>query len=237
MRKPIIGITVESKFDPSDPRSGGKIDMNWNYAQVIADAGGVPIILLPMTNAKDVASFIDGWLITGGADIDAARFGEANHPKVEFSDPSRYDFEAALFEAIPADLPILGICYGCQFLNVVNGGSLIQHVPDVVGHELDQHGTIQAYSVEPESQLADALGASAANGQSWHHQAVGKVAPSMRVVAKNEDGLIEGLESVDRPWVVATQWHPERTPDDSASTNLFKTFVDRATTFAVQKRS
>src|ERR1700736_3619465 len=91
--KPLIGITVDSAHDPEDPRTRGKLTLNWNYAQAIADAGGVPILVPPMADMKALSEVIDGWLIPGGLDIDARRFGEENHSRVELQDPARYEAE------------------------------------------------------------------------------------------------------------------------------------------------
>ena len=96
--KPVIGITVECKHLPQDERTRGSLTLNWNYAQAIAEAGGVPIVIPPTADPNAIAQMIDGWLIPGGYDIDAANFGEENHPKVELQDPSRFQAEQALLK-------------------------------------------------------------------------------------------------------------------------------------------
>ena len=105
--KPIIGITTECEHQPEDSRTRGSFKLNWNYAQAIADAGGVPLVIPPVADPKEVAQIIDGWLIPGGADIDAARFGEENHAKVELQDPARCEVEQELMCHISPDLPVL----------------------------------------------------------------------------------------------------------------------------------
>lgn len=231
---PIIGITVDSKQDP-DPRTRGTLSLNWNYAQAIADAGGIPVLIPPMADMKQIAQMIDGWLIPGGDDIDACRFGEENHPEVRLQDPARYDGESRLYAEVDSDLPVFGICYGCQFLNVERGGSLVQHLPDVVGHESHSGGTLQEYSIE-ESRLSDATGTTRIEGKSYHHQAVKSAGQGLRVVAKSDDGTIEAVEATDRPWMIGVQWHPERTLEDEATQRLFKDFIEAARAYSLKKR-
>lgn len=234
--QPIIGITVDSIPDPDEVRTRGKLSLNWNYAQAVADAGGIPILIPPMADAKRLAGMIDGLLIPGGADINAERFGEENHPKVELQDPVRYEGEADLVSHLDSETPILGICYGCQFLNVVRGGTLIQHLPDAVGHESHSGGTLQEYSIS-ESRLREATGAAVVSGKSYHHQAVKDLGQNLRVVATADDGTIEALEATDRPWVIGVQWHPERTLEDPATRHLFQAFVAAAAQHSERKRA
>jgi putative glutamine amidotransferase len=181
-----------------------------------------------------LANVIHGWLIPGGDDIDAAQFGEENHPKVSLQDPARFEAERSLYGAIDPAMPVLGICYGCQFLNVAAGGSLVQHVPDEVGHETHSGGTMQSYPLE-ESRLREIAGVPEMTGKSYHHQAVGRVAEGMRVVAKHEDGTVEALEATDRPWMIGVQWHPERTLEDAPTRRLFEDFVRSAAQYAESK--
>ena len=229
--KPIIGITVEPSHEPGDARTRGKLTLNWNYAEVISNAGGLPILIPPTADMAEVASFLDGWLIPGGLDIDASEFGQTNHPEVNLQDPSRFKSEAALYKQVDQNMPILGICYGCQFLNVVRGGSLIQHLPDVVGHQSHEGGTQEDYVPVGESKFANVVGGPM-KGKSYHHQAVDKVGAGLKVVAKANDGTIEALEATDRPWTIGVQWHPERSPEDPANKALILNFVEAARAYA-----
>lgn len=226
--KPIIGISVDCQQNLDDSRSGGQLRLNWNYAQAISEAGGVPILVPPTADMEAIAEIIDGWLIPGGDDIDAKNFGEENHPEVKLSDPARFNAESRLFHAIDKNLPVFGICYGCQFVNVVQGGSLIQHLPDVVGHNQDTGGTLQSYQIEASSKLADTIQDVRIDGKSYHHQAVSRVANGMVVTARNEDGTVEALESAVRPWLVGVQWHPERTLEDPKTRRIFESFIAAA---------
>lgn len=233
-RKPVIGITVDCTHDPEDARTRGKLELNWNYAQAVVDAGGVPIMIPPIADMDVIAPMLDGWLIPGGDDIDASRFGQENHPKASLQDPLRFEGEQKLYERIPGDLPVLGICYGCQFLNVVRGGDLIQHLPDVV-ETAHTGGVLQSYEIDPDSKLSHVAKTTEMTGKSYHHQAVDHTGEGLRVVAKNPDGTVEAIEATDRPWLIGVQWHPERTTEDEATKNLFREFIRAAGDFASKR--
>lgn len=226
--KPLIAITTECDFDDSNPRSKGKISLNYNYAEQVALAGGNPVLVTPLTDLDAMASLIDGWLIPGGADMDASHFGEANHPEVELMNPKRWEMEYAFYKKVDPNLPILGICFGCQFINVMRGGSLIQHLPDVVSHGEHSGGTMQSYSLTEGSHLGSHTGVKEIEGASYHHQAINRVGDGLSVVASHEDGTIEAVEDPQHPYFVGVQWHPERTPEDLATKNLFRSFIEAA---------
>lgn len=237
MSKPIIAITTECKFEPDNPRTRGSITLNWNYAEEVAKAGGVPLIVPPMADMAEIAKVIDGWLITGGNDINAKHWGEENHPSVELGDPNRFDSEKHLYEAVAGtDMPIFGICYGCQFMNVAGGGSLIQDLPSE-GREGHSGGPLQSVSVAPESKIASIVGQTEIEGKSYHHQAVGAVAPGLQVVSHHEDGTVEAVEGCGPEWRIGVQWHPERTPDDGATQKLFADFVRAAAEYRAKRLS
>jgi putative glutamine amidotransferase len=234
--KPLIAITVDVIPEPENERTRGKLILNWNYAEMVAKAGGNPLLITPLTDVATIAPLIDGWLIPGGEDIDAAHFGEENHPKVGLQDPRRWEMEDALYQHVDQELPVLGICYGCQFLNVKRGGSLIQHLPDVVNHEAHSGGTMQTYHVASSSKLARYAGTDWIEGKSYHHQAVGRIGEGLEVVAKTEDGTVEAIEDQSKPFLVGVQWHPERTPDDAATLSLFREFVQAAQAYSKVKQ-
>jgi len=234
--KPLIGITVVSKFAPEDARTRGKLELNWNYAEEVAKSGGVPILIPPVADLEVLAGILDGWLIPGGADIDARHWGEENHPKVDLGDPSRFETEAKLYQLIPKEMPVLGICYGCQFLNVQAGGSLEQHIPDRVSQSDHEGGTMQSYPVDPESQLARLTGTQTIEGKSYHHQAVGRLGDGLKITSRHEDGTVEAIESTDDRWLIGVQWHPERTPGSQATQNLMREFVNACRKFKEARR-
>jgi putative glutamine amidotransferase len=184
---------------------------------------------------------VDGLLLTGGGDIDPARYGELVQGSIDI-DPARDESEFGLARAALArDLPVLGVCRGLQVLNVLLGGSLEQHreghspkYPPAGAAMPDDPGGSQAVrhlvSIEPGSRLAEACGVDAFTVNSSHHQVITapRLAPALRATACVGDA-IEAVESSSHEWVVAVQWHPERTAQvDPAATRIFDAFVRAA---------
>jgi putative glutamine amidotransferase len=233
--KPLIGITVDCEFDATNDRSNGKVTLNWNYPARVAEAGGNPILITPLTDITEIVPILDGWLIPGGADMDPRHFGEANHPETVPMSPLRWEMEDELYDLINPTMPILGICYGCQFLNVKRGGSLIQHLPDVVDHEQHTGGTLERIELSNDSRLAVLTKGDVIDGKSYHHQAVNRLGDGLQVVGKHSDGTIEAIEDPTKPFFIGVQWHPERLPDDESNTNLFSAFVKAAMAYSESK--
>lgn len=222
--KPLIAIT-------SDIQPDSRHSLNWNYAEQVALAGGNPLIVSPLTDLTEVVELFDGWLIPGGADFDSVHYGQDLHPKAELQHPARWEMEARMYSLVAPDLPILGICGGCQFINVIRGGSLFQHIPDQVGHEEHSGGTLQDYKVSEHSVLARSASTTVITGKSYHHQAVDRLGEGLVISAYSQDGTVEAIEDQSKLFCVGVQWHPERTPDDSATKNIFKAFVAAAQEF------
>ncbi len=234
MSRPIIGITMTSGDDPKTGEKYTRHLLNRAYIDRVSEAGGAPILLPPGTDPASVLPGLDGLLITGGDDIDSANWGEPPHPESSFEDPRRAALELALLKAADPRMPVFGICYGCQMLNVSFGGSITQHLPDVVGDDKHRGDPVQQYTVEPGSKLAKILGGERAEGRSSHHQAVNQTGPGLKVVARHEDGTIEAVETEDQRWIVGVQWHPERTASDT-SDKLFDSFVRAAERYREEK--
>ncbi|MBS1704343.1 MAG: gamma-glutamyl-gamma-aminobutyrate hydrolase family protein [Armatimonadetes bacterium] len=233
--KPIIAITVESKFDPETPRSRGKLELNWNYPEEIVKAGGVPIIVAPMADMAELAPIVDGWLIPGGADINSSEWGEELHPEAEVQDGTRFNAEKQLFTHLDPQVPILGICYGAQALNVLHGGSLEQHVPDRTGHEHHSGGTPQDYTLDESSRLARMLGQTKVHGPSYHHQAIARLGEGISAVGHHDDGTIEAIEANGSRWLFGLQCHPERAPGENWTQTLFREFIQAAAAYRQTK--
>jgi len=213
------------------------------YAEAVARAGGLGVVLAPeeldRSAAHAVLARFDGLLLTGGIDVDPARYGRSPAPETYGCDPVTDTFEMALLEAaLAAAVPTLAICRGLQLLNVNRGGTLHQHItgrPGLVPHGVPNGGggSLVEVAVEPDSRLAGVLGASAV-GFCHHHQAVDGLGRALRVVARAPDGVIEAVEPLDGDgWALAVQWHPEDAAGgDPSQQRLFDSFVAEARAFA-----
>lgn len=176
--------------------------------------------------AADAAAF-DAIVLCGGDDVDARRWGEANHPSVGLVPPERDEYEIGIVRAAVArGVPLLGVCRGSQVMNVALGGTLEQHVPDVPGRGAHGDGARHPVDTVPGT-LLGGLGAHAVVN-SFHHQAVGRLAAPLRIAARSPDG---GVEAVEGPgaFCVGVQWHPERVGNDEPfGSGLFRALVDAA---------
>jgi putative glutamine amidotransferase len=192
------------------------------YTDALSRAGVRPAILASPDPARpeEMLAPFAGVVLLGGGDVDPARYNQAPHDEVYGIEPDRDLLELGLARAaVTAGRPVLAICRGLQVLNVVLGGTLIQHLPDVPG--TGAHGrpttdgapAIHEVRIEPGSRLAAALGGARvlAGCTSIHHQAADRIAPGLVVTGRSPDGVVEALEVSGRGWVLAVQWHPERT--------------------------
>jgi putative glutamine amidotransferase len=190
-----------------------------NYAEQVAAAGGIPVLLPPLPGVAAAVGRLDGLLLTGGGDIDPARYGAQPHPRTGRVSVLRDAAELELLDAaMAAGLPVLGVCRGMQLLNVARGGTLCQHLPDDAGHT-PAPGTFGSHPVRVAAgtRLAGILGA---NGDgvdvpTAHHQAVDRLGEGLVATAWAEDGVIEAVEpsAAGDPFLLAVQWHPEAGAD------------------------
>jgi putative glutamine amidotransferase len=187
-----------------------------NYADQVAAAGGTPVVLPPLPGIEVVIGRLDGLIISGGPDVDPSRYGEPAGPHTTVIRPDRDAAETALvMTAIAAGLPVLGICRGLQVINVALGGSLTQHLPDVVGHhghsptpgQMGEHEV----RIEPGSKLAAILRTERAAVPTHHHQGVDRLAPGLTPLAWADDGIVEAFDfaAPGHGFALAVQWHPE----------------------------
>ena len=232
--KPIIAITAGTSKNDHTGDPEGTVSVSRDYVRRVIDAGGTPVIIPPDADVAELANVIDGWLIPGGDDFDAALWGEDTHPEAKLGSPNRLKTETDLYQSAPADLPILGICYGAQFINIMQGGTLEQHLPDRLGHDNHRGDPVQNYNIDSGSTTHKIFGPQA-RGKSWHHQAVGKVGNDLKAVAWHEDGTIEAIESTNGRWFVGLQWHPERThlPESDLP---FRAFIEAATQYKESRK-
>jgi putative glutamine amidotransferase len=202
-----------------------------NYVDQVALAGGAPVMLPPVPAAESAISRLDGLIISGGPDIEPARYGEQPGPRTTVVRPGRDAAELAFFRAaVAGGVPVLGICRGMQLMNVALGGTLIQHLPDVVGHE--EHspapGAMGRHEVTvgrsgSRSRLAGILGQGAHLVPTHHHQGVDRLGDGLVATAWAADGTVEAVE-LDVRFALGVQWHPEA-GDDPA---LFVALIEAA---------
>jgi putative glutamine amidotransferase len=216
-----------------------RIRLSLNYARSLEGAGLIPLVVPPLTDPTTAGAILDsagGLLLTGGEDVDPARFGAAAHPRLGAVNPQRDATELALIEAARTRrVPILAICRGIQILNVEYGGTLYQDLPSqrpsAVEHDStgDRHTRTHEVSITAGSRLAAATGASTMAVNSYHHQAVDRCGAGVHVTAVASDGVIEAVEADDPSWwVLCVQWHPEDLTTDVRSWDrgIFKAFAD-----------
>jgi putative glutamine amidotransferase len=190
-----------------------------SYVTAVQAAGGLPLILPPDDEAAEtpdpLLDKVDGLVLTGGADVDPGSYGATPSPHTGETRPERDRFELALiYRAMERGIPVLGICRGGQMLNVACGGTLIQHLPDAVGHDrhLATPGTFSEHEVELEagSLVARAAGAQRITVKSHHHQAVDELGDGLAATGHAlPDAVVEAVESTDHDFALGVLWHPE----------------------------
>lgn len=227
---PLIGITTYHRNE------NNVFTLPAEYVDAVRRAGGIPVLIPPgETQLEALLPHLDGLILSGGGDVDPALYGGDAHQTVYNVNPERDSSETAIVaKVVESGLPTLGICRGLQLLNVALGGTLVEHLPDVVGEDVP-HRTlppgpvVHPVQIEPDSHLAQILQTEQAETASWHHQAPAQVAPPLKVVATAPDGTLEALEMPNHPWLIAVQWHPELTAaNDAAQQRLFDTLVEVA---------
>lgn len=235
---PVIGISCYSQQARWGNWDSQAVLLPRRYVDKVAQAGGLPVLLPPVGGGGRLLPRLDGLVLSGGSDVDPARYGATAHPEAGPFYPDRDGAELELCQrALDSGLPLLGICRGLQVINVALGGTLYQHLPGVVGHdghspELAGYGSHKV-SVAPGTQLSGILGRSEAAVPTHHHQAIDRLGTGLVATAWADDGIIEAAEfaSADAggvpaavPFMIAVQWHPEAGDDLS----LFSALVAAA---------
>jgi putative glutamine amidotransferase len=202
----------------------------YNYVDGVAKAGGCPVLLPPScSGAAAVLDAVDGLVLTGGPDVDPHLYGGSPHHKTDSPREARDAWEMALCQgALERGVPLLAICRGLQLLNVSLGGTLHQHLPEVVGHD-DHRAAMGQMStnrvdVEPGSTVANILGPET-KGRCHHHQGVDQLGGRLRAVGFAQDGSVEAVEVPGAGFAIGVQWHPEEDPADG---RLFVALVEAA---------
>ncbi len=234
---PLIGLpTLAIPPGPKPPRFG----INQSYVRALVTAGCAPV-LIPILDDEDrlraIYDRLDGIVFPGGADVAPQEYGETPIGNVNVIEAPRDRTELTLARwAFADDLPVLGICRGQQLLNVALGGSLYQDlrhqgVTTVEHSDADgraRNALIHRVRLDPESRLAQLIDETSIEVNSLHHQAVKDVAAPLKATGNSEDGVIEALESADRRFLIAVQWHPEEIDDLPWVQRLFDGFVRAA---------
>lgn len=210
---PLIGIT--SVYEVTEGRFA-QTAVSFAYVLAVTENGGVPVVL-PTVDKPEVlqryVEMLDGLVLIGGDDIPPEVYGEQPHETVEPLPPQRYEFERKLIARwLESGKPLLGVCLGMQFTNVVAGGTMVQDIPSEIGTTVD-HRAYHRVQIEAPSVLADILNAREADVLSNHHQAVDDLGKGLRVIARSSDGVAEALERTDGPFGLFVQWHPEAMTD------------------------
>ena len=220
MARPLIGITGQLEAAHWGDWVREAVLSPLTYTRAVERAGGTPVILPPVP-PESVAALIaglDGLLLTGGTDVNPALYEAEPHEQTEAPDRRRDRFELTLVQAaIEADLPVLAIGRGLQVLNVARGGTLIQYLPEAVGHSGHAAGTAKMsqhdVNLSPGSKLAQLLGHEKVRVPALHHQAVEQPGTGLATAAWADDQVIEALELEDHRFAIGIQWHPEEGDD------------------------
>jgi putative glutamine amidotransferase len=235
--RPLIGIPCQGNLRSAYRR----FCVGQSYCRALEMAGGAPVLIPLLSDEQalwDIYQRLDGLLLAGGGDIAPHHFGQVRTAKVSYVDPPRDRVEMLLVRrAVADDLPVLAICRGIQVLNVALGGTLYQDIPSQIPHALrhnfhpDHARNHLGHEVEIKggTRLADILGATRVEVNSFHHQSLQNVPDLLQVTAVAPDGVIEAIEASRRRFVLGVQWHPEElVDDDPRMKHLFEVFVEEA---------
>ncbi|CAD5993764.1 gamma-glutamyl-gamma-aminobutyrate hydrolase family protein [Agreia sp. COWG] len=240
-RLPVIGLTTYLERAKTGVWDVPASFLPKVYFDAVEKAGGIAVLLPPQAVSDAIADrlldSLDGLILTGGKDIEPSRYGQEAHAETDEPRRDRDAWEDSLLRrAIERSVPFLGICRGAQVLNVALGGTLHQHLPDVVGDRRYQAGegifTHVGVDIENDSKLAELLPTTSIDVPVYHHQAIDRLGDGLVVTAKTSDGIIEAVELHGVPFGVAVQWHPEESTDDI---RLFAGLVEAAREYRAEQ--
>jgi len=229
-QNPLIGLTTYGRG------ADNRYTLPADYIDAVRRAGGVPVLIAPgEPHLEGILDMIDALILSGGGDIDPGRYNGKRHETNYAIDQERDTLELELGRrVIDSGMPTLGICRGAQILNVVQGGKLIEHIPDEFGDKClhrapPREPVTHGVKLKPGSRLQKILGRGDFDAMSWHHQALRGAADGFVAVAHAPDGTIEAIEMPDHPWLIAVQWHPELSAaSDPTQQKLFDAIVEAA---------
>jgi len=244
---PLIAVTT-SEVRPSKPLRATpegdppqqEMALGLKYLRAIEAAGAVPVVVPPLRPdaAAELLERVSGVCLSGGPDLDPVAYGAREHERIGPTWRELDAFELALAGAADARrLPILAICRGMQAVNVARGGTLHQHLPDVVGEQINHRQDEPAadpthwVTLNGDSQLRRILGRSRTKVNSFHHQAVDELGERLVITGRARDGTVESLEATDREFLLGVQWHAECMVARAEQAALFRSFVEAAERF------
>lgn len=242
--RPIIGVSSSEiripehlKQIPKGEPPHREICLGIPYLDSVQQVGGVPMILPPMKQdtIETILDAVDAVCLSGGPDLDPSTYGQPPHEKLGPTELATDSFEIALAQAADQrGMPILAICRGAQVLNVARGGTLHQHIPDAFETDMEHrqtalgHHTSHGVTVDEGTLLARVLGSTEVEVNSFHHQSVEQLGKNLRISAHSPDGIVEGIEAVDRDFVIGVQWHAESLTNREEHEALFRGLADAA---------
>jgi putative glutamine amidotransferase len=235
--RPLIGITADIQKVAFGAWVEESALVPTDYTRAVERAGGRPLLVPPSDEGlEDTLDALDGIVFSGGSDLDPSGYGQEMHPETKGVIEERDRAELALLHAaLERDMPVLAVCRGSQILNVGRGGDLVQHLPDVLGHDRHKH-TPGEYadhdiSLEPGTRLQGLLGEHAPV-KSHHHQGFGRIGTGLHEAARADDGTIEALEDPSRRFALGVLWHPEAGED----MRLFEALVEEARRYRLETK-
>ncbi|MGA8746970.1 MAG: gamma-glutamyl-gamma-aminobutyrate hydrolase family protein [Solirubrobacterales bacterium] len=239
--RPLIGVTTSEvrraeNFEPTPEGEPPRQEMalGLTYLKGLEAAGALPVVMPPLDKRaiEPVLDRLDGICLSGGPDLDPDNYGAEPHPELGPTEPDLDRFELAVASrADSRELPILAICRGTQALNVIRGGTLNQHLPEIstkISHRQSLPGdqTSHPVAIKPDSRLAGVIGTLEIDVNSFHHQAIGRLGEGLRVSAVAPDGTIEAVEDPARRFLIGVQWHAETLVHRPQEAALFRLFVE-----------
>ncbi len=239
--RPLIGVTTSEvrraeSIEPTPRSDPPRLEMalGLTYLKAIEAAGGLPVVVPPLEEEaiEPILDRFDGFCLSGGPDLDPETYGAKPHPELGPIEPGLDRFELAIARRADArEIPLLAICRGMQALNVVRGGTLVQHWPEVEGalvHRQSEPGDQPTHDIRIEdgSRIRLVVGDDELAVNSFHHQAIEALGAGLRAVAWAADGAVEAVEDPSRPFLIGVQWHAETLAHRPEESKLFAQFID-----------
>jgi putative glutamine amidotransferase len=232
--RPLIGVNAD--FVPAGKHAAAHLRLHPGYADAVLAAGGLPVVMPLLGKEGEINAFldrVDGFVLTGGLDMDPRRVGQPTHASVQPMPERREDNDKVLVRCLlQRDMPVLGIGLGMQQLNAACGGNLHLHIPEELPRSMPHYDPScrgphrHAVLLEPNTRLDEIYGGGEIRVNSQHHQAVRQVGARLRVAALAPDGVIEAIESTDPNWfALGVQWHPESETASALDMQLFECFI------------